>query len=479
MKIFIVIASLIFALVAFISTYLFQATVGPVLFTFLYVLIFLNGIYLKSDKEKIDIFRPYFLVSILLYLYSLAGIFYVNITGTTLYGDFVSDRSLSVFIWASLLTQFGISLGFLLQTRYFPKTIQVKSYAKKINDSEERYLLFFGFTLAIAFSFFIYKNFLPSEAVSYAEWSLQSRLDRSQTNTSGISEIVLVTTPTILLICSLIHILFSYKFNIILRVFSFLIIFLYLYTQLLSGARANLMITIILLATYINYKVYKFKFFEILLGGSFVYISINLISLIRVTSDPAEMIFLLFDQFSLSGLSFLSLERSSELLTSLNALTIIQGIEIGEQDFFYGKLFVQQILGFIPGFIWPGRPDFASVLYVKSFYPGIYESGGGFGFSVVAEGFWELGLIGCILYGFLTGLIGEKVYQLFTPYKERPMFIFLYALIFTRIVLLVHRSGLISSLKAALILSIPILFVIIVYKIIKTLKNENEDSLDA
>ena len=191
------------------------------------------------------------------------------------------------------------------------------------------------------------------------------------------------------------------------------------------------------------------------------------------------MIFLLFDQFSLSGLSFLSLERSSELLTSLNALTIIQGIAIGEQDFFYGKLFIQQILGFIPGFIWPGRPDFASVLYVKSFYPGIYESGGGFGFSVVAEGFWEFGLIGCILYGFLTGLVGEKVYQLFTPYKDRPMFIFLYALIFTRIVLLVHRSGLIASIKAALILSIPILFVIVIYKTIKILKNENEDSLDA
>ena len=92
---------------------------GPVLFTFLYILIFLNGIYLKSDKEKIDIFRPYFLVSILLYLYSLAGIFYVNITGTTLYGDFVSDKILSIFVWASLLTQLGISLGFLLQTRNF------------------------------------------------------------------------------------------------------------------------------------------------------------------------------------------------------------------------------------------------------------------------------------------------------------------------------------------------------------------------
>ena len=65
-----------------------------------------------------------------------------------------------------------------------------------------------------------------------------------------------------------------------------------------------------------------------------------------------------------------------------------------------------------------------------------------FGFSVVAEGFWELGLAGCILYGFLTGLVGEKVYQLFMPYKERPLFIFLYALIFIRIVVLVHRSGL-------------------------------------
>ena len=105
---------------------------GPVLFTFLYILIFLNGIYLKSDKEKIDIFRPYFLVSILLYLYSLAGIFYVNITGTTLYGDFVSDKILSIFAWASLLTQLGISLDFYYKQGIFKQLFKFTLTPKKI-----------------------------------------------------------------------------------------------------------------------------------------------------------------------------------------------------------------------------------------------------------------------------------------------------------------------------------------------------------
>jgi oligosaccharide repeat unit polymerase len=103
--------------------------------------------------------------------------------------------------------------------------------------------------------------------------------------------------------------------------------------------------------------------------------------------------------------------------------------------------------------------------------------GGGFGFSVVAEGFWEFGLIGCVFYGFLTGFFSERIYQIFLATKHNEIYLFLYALIFSRIVILIHRSGLFSSIKAALIVSIPILFIILIYQLHKFYKKINEDTV--
>ncbi len=459
---------LLFSLLIIVSITLFYyftfLDFRSIFFTLTFGIIFIFGYKTKINDEALDIFRPYFITSVLLYLYSMAGILFVEITSLNVYGEFVTEQSLTVFVFASLLTQLGISLGYIFHFKSYASSLTSTESDLK-NNAETKFLIFFSILFSIIFFSFIYKGFLPSEALSYTEWSLQSRVDRMSSNSSGIKEVLFQTTPTILLLCALIHFLFTPKYNFLLRIFSLILLILYLYTQLISGARANLMITMLLIGTFINYKVYKFKPFEMILGGLFIYILINLISVLRVTSDPLEMLYLVGEQFDVSGLAFLSLQRSSELLTSLNAITIIDGIESGATEFFNGTLLINQILTFIPGFIWPGRPPFASVLFVQHFYPGIYEIGGGYGFSVVAEGYWEYGLIGCIIYGFITGFLGERIYQLFISLKNRDIYIFFYALIFTRLVVLIHRSGLFASIKAALIVSIPIILIILSFNI--------------
>jgi len=454
--------------------YINDYSFGSLFFSVIFGSIFFYGYQSKPSPSGIDIFRPYLLTSILLYLYSLSGILFVETTSLNLYGEFVTERSSIIFVFASLLTQLGITLGFVSHTKSFAYSTIAKESKK--ND-EINYLVFFAIFFSIIFFSFIYKSFLPSEAISYTEWSLQSRVDKLSSNSSGLKEIIFQNTPTVLLICALIHILFANKYNFFLRLFSLILISLYLYTQFLSGARANLMIAMLLLSVYINYRVYKFNLMQVILGGASVYILINLISILRLTSNPIEMIYILSDQLSSSGLAFLSLQRSGELLTSLNAITIIEGVESGATTFQSGSLFLNQVLAFIPKFIWPARPEFASVLFVKHFYPGIYDMGGGFGFSVVAEGFWEFGLIGCVFYGFLTGFFSERIYQIFLATKHNEIYLFLYALIFSRIVILIHRSGLFSSIKAALIVSIPILFILLIYQLHKFYKKINEDTV--
>lgn len=465
----------------FISTvsfffYINGLSFGSLFFSIIFAAIFFYGYKSKQNPNGIDIFRPYFLTSILLYLYSLSGILFVETTSLNLYGEFVTERSSIIFVFASLLTQLGITIGYVTHKKLFHGSILVKEVNK---NNEINYLVFFGILFSIIFFSYIYKSFLPSEAVSYTEWSLQSRVDKLSSNTSGLQEIVFTNIPTVLLICALIHILFANKYNFLMRFVALILIVLYLYTQFLSGARASLMITMLLISVYINYRVYKFNLAQVIIGGAFVYILINLISILRLTSNPIEMVYILSDQLSSSGLAFLSLQRSGELLTSLNAITIIEGIESGTTTFQSGSLFLNQVLAFIPKFLWPGRPEFASVLFVQHFYPGIYDIGGGFGFSVVAEGFWEFGLLGCVLYGFITGFFGERIYQFFMATKHNEVYLFLYALIFSRIVILIHRSGLFSSIKAALIVSIPIILIILLYQFHKLYKEINEGTVDS
>ncbi len=478
MKTILFLFSALSSILVFFFYYFNGITLDSLFFTFLYGIIFFSALFFKKDKAKIDIFRPYYLTSILLYLYSVAAILYVNETNLTLYGEFVSESLYISFIFASLLTQVGLSLGFVIQSRLgFEPNRAKKSSLMKESSSEINYLLFFTVLFSIAFLPFYYDNFLPSAAVSYSDWSLQSRVERLGDNTSGIREILFETFPTILLLCSSIYISFNKKINLFLRLAALILLLSFMYTQFLSGARYTLVLSMILIATYINFKFYKFNFLQVILGGILVYILINLLGLLRVTANPIEMFYLLTDEIGLSGLSFLSLQSSSELLTSLNTVRVIDAIDSGQTNFQYGTLFVDQILAFIPKFIWAGRPELASELYVKTFYPGIYESGGGFGFSIVAEGYWELGLFGCLIYGFMTGIIGEKFFQMFSKAKNNDVYIFLYALIFSRIVISINRGGLIASLKAAIIIAAPILFIIIIYKIIQLFK-KNENTMD-
>ena len=334
---------------------------------------------------------------------------------------------------------------------------------------EPNFLLACALIFGISLLPFYYESFLPSAAQSYSEWSLDSRVQRMESNASGIEEIFLKNLPSLLILCSSIYIFFSKNFNIFFRFIAFVLVLLYIYTQLLSGARSQVMLSLILIGSYINYKIYKFSLPQMILGSVFVYGAVTVMSAVRTSSDPVEMIIALTEILSLEGIAFLSIANSTELLTGMNTLRVIDAVQSGQESLQLGLLFIKQLLAFTPRVFWEGRPPFASEEFVQTFYPGLFEMGGGLGFSLVAEGYWDFGLLGCILYGFLVGVLGEKMYQLFLQVKHREIFIFLYAIVFLRFILLINRSGLISSVKGVLIAAIPILIVIFLYKIYTSL----------
>ena len=138
---------LLFSLLTIVSIVLFFyftfLDFRSIFFTLTFGIIFIFGYKAKISNEELDIFRPYFITSILLYLYSMAGILFVEITSLNLYGEFVTERSLTVFVFASLLTQLGISLGYIFNFKSYTSSL-TSTESDIRNNIETRILIFFS-----------------------------------------------------------------------------------------------------------------------------------------------------------------------------------------------------------------------------------------------------------------------------------------------------------------------------------------------
>ena len=66
--------SVITLVITFFIYYFNELNLDLIFFSFAFAIIFFNGLFARGDSEGIDIFRPYILTSVLLYLYSAAPI---------------------------------------------------------------------------------------------------------------------------------------------------------------------------------------------------------------------------------------------------------------------------------------------------------------------------------------------------------------------------------------------------------------------
>ena len=162
-------------IITFFIYYFNELNLDLIFFSLAFAIIFFNGLFARVDSEGIDIFRPYILTSVLLYLYSAAPIVFVDQTGLSIYKEFVSLQSLNIFLIACLLTQFGISLGFTFISRN--KSINHYS-STKFDLNEINFFLACSLIFGILLLPFYYESFLPSAAESYTEWSLDSRCSK-------------------------------------------------------------------------------------------------------------------------------------------------------------------------------------------------------------------------------------------------------------------------------------------------------------
>lgn len=416
-------------------------------------------------RVVIDPFRPHIGLSTLLYLYSLSTLIFVKNGNVTYYGEQVSEEIIFLYIMACLFCTAGISCGTLMINLFGSKNRQIIFSKKLVPDRFGIYKI--ALVLGFIFSPLIIYKFQPWNATSYADVALSLRVEHLSDVTAGIKGILFENMPLILILAACTFAIFDHGLHSLIRLMAGSLLIAYTTTSLLSGWRGELAFIILVIIIYFHWRIKKLKIKYLIFAALIGYILINTLSVARVSSNPIEMIAAVLENFDTSGLVFLAISQSSELATSTNLLRLILGIETGESQFGHGSILFNQISSFVPRAIWPDRPPMGSELFVQTFYPGLFESGGGYGFFLPQDGYWDFGLTGVFFYSLFFGMILESIYIWFSNRRSIDFLVLFYAILYSHLVLAVVRSGIIAGLKAALIASIPLIIVWIGYVIIR------------
>ncbi len=425
---------------------------------------------IRRSALNTDVFRPFIGLAALLYLYSISTPLFISATNVTYWGETVDARDLATYYVACLAAITGLSFGTVLAS-HADRHHGVPVIHKFPDQYQRRLLVVAAVVTGILGLPFIIGKFDPTAATSYGDVALSLRVDRLADRASGPKEILFEIIPSTIVLCAATAILFDSSRRFFLRVFAGSLIVLYGMTSVLSGWRAQLMVAVLIVGIFFHYRVRPFRWTTTLIGAVLIYVLINGLSVVRASSNPVEMFAALLSAIDDRGLQFLAIEQSGELAASTNLLRLIHGIEAGETHYGWGTIALGQIAAFLPRAVLPDRPNFGSELFVKTFYPGVFESGGGYGFFVVQDGYWDFGLLGVVLYCAIYAYFIERIYRALCYRFHMDLVVFLYALLYSQLVLSLIRSGIFAAIKGALIVASPILLLLVLSHAMRSLSS--------
>jgi oligosaccharide repeat unit polymerase len=425
-------------------------------FTLVYLILLTICLYLSKEQPTTDVLSPGVIFPLVLLGYSVASSLFVHQFGSTNFGYPVSPDIIRTFYNCALIGLGAFFWGRYLSVRFPVWHFKTSDTAEAADSRTRDKILVYALLSGLLCAPFIASAFNVLSQQSYAERALQLRIEDMEDSASGLKDALLVSTPIALIVCASSLLFFDRNRGIAIRCAGAIMIALNLGANLLAGWRGNLMMTLSLAGVYYHYRVRRFRLSHLLLGSTLIYVLINAMALMRISSDPSEMIDTLNGDIGMNSLSFLSLTRSGELLTGTNLMRQIGGVRDGELKYSFGKTVLDDILVFIPRPLYPERPLPSSEKFIDIFYPGVRETGGGYGFFILQEGHWVAGYFGVFVMMCGFGYLVYSVYWVFLSYKNSLGAVFAYALVFPTLCVFSVRSGVVSSLKSAVIMLIPV-----------------------
>ncbi|MBI5770153.1 MAG: oligosaccharide repeat unit polymerase [Verrucomicrobia bacterium] len=423
--------------------------------------IFLLGVDFNTRHR--DYFQPYYGLYGLAFLYALSTLIHVTKNGVTIYGEVFTEKQLTMYVVTCLCGQLALAAGQIAASFLFrrPRTLpQVSVQAAEIESRQFRRSL--GLTMIVigtAFLPFYLKTFNFLQPTNYSENALTSRTENFGDYYAGLRGVFLVAAPVTLIVCWSALTLADRVSKPYHRGIAIVLLCAHILTSMLSGWRGVMMSAATVLLIAFNYRRRLIDMKTLLALSAVTYVVINGIAVARSQSSLSGFKTVLSDEYQGQGLSFLALENSGELATSTNLLRLIIAIDTGESEYQHGYMLVSQFGAFLPKFLFPDRPLFASELFVVKFYPGVYESGGGYGLFMYQDGYWDFGIAGVMVISAIYMVFQCWIYARLIKFVRTDFSVLLYATIYTQSILACARSGYVGSIKALLMAALPLFLV--------------------
>jgi len=427
-----------------------------------FILIFYIFIRLYFRFSSFDVFSPAIGIPVLLFLYSTVSASYVEERGITEHGDYVSTYIMNLFYIACTTGLIGLTAGMLLAQNNCP-TIDKLTFFKKLllnNKKFKKKMFIATLFISMPLSFWLFPLFDFTNVASYGERALSLRVERLADISSGVKDVFLTMVPVTMILCCATMLIFNKK-NIVLKFVGLIILFSYLAQNTLAGWRGVVVSAAVIPLIYYHYRIKRINMIKIALLGIFVLLFMNTLSFVRTTSDFSAMINLVVGAVQSGNTKFLALQSSTELFTGMNLHRLISGIENNETSYTYGLSIIHEFMVFIPKVFFSSRPLSLSEQFVQTFYPGLLEEGGGYGFFFIQEGYWAFGAIGVFLFMLIYGWSVQLIYQWVIKNIKYDIVVFIYAGIYNVLVISSVRSGIIGLYKIVLMGLIP--FLVVVY----------------
>jgi oligosaccharide repeat unit polymerase len=416
-------------------------------------------LYCYSRVQPFDILSPIVGLIILLFLYSFASGLFVETFGVMYFGETASEQVVRIYYVCCLTGLAGLAFGALLGS---PANQSVEK--QRMEWSRARYaptdpvfqrkLVFWGLSLGVVLSGFVLPQFNFLHVASYSERALAVRLERTGAANAGLKEVFLTQVPVSLILCGATLLALRGR-GLTTKLLGAAIFLAYIIANTLAGWRGTVVAALLIPLFYYHYRIRRVSTRLAIVGGVFTYLFVNGLSVVRSTSNPLEMVKVLRENVGASGLAFASLSSSGELAVGQNLMRLISGIQLGETNFTFGASVVSDVLVFLPRSVYPGRPLPLSEKFVEVFYPGVLESGGGYGFFILQDGYWAFGIAGVFIFMLAYGWAVQRIYLAFMKHLTSDLAVFAYSAVYSAIVLAAVRTGTLGSFKGAMINAMP------------------------
>ena len=388
-----------------------------------------------------------YLSSTVVQLYGIFGFYGVNSEQVTYYSKFISQESFFIFI----LSHFFWFSGVLLTIKYNTTNIINNKIFSNNNFENYFFLLLTLYFICTLIFFGNWKNFSAFKLVSYHDFTAQRLIDRDNVY-SGI-EFVFITGPmsSIFMFLFIKKIFNSKGFK---KIFFIFIVLNLLIPIFYLGNKSALLLFFLFLFYYFNVRVKSISKITIFFGIIIANFIMNFISGIRGSITEIFN----HETYSKSFIQYtFDLSKSGEFAVSQNLMILIQGIKEGITDFLGLNGLIDNLLSYIPRFIFNERPLDVASLFAKIFQTAIFEKGGGMGFYIIQEFYWYFGLTGIYFSAIFWGYFTNKISNFFLQRSSSDIYFMCWIILLYNLVFISTRTGILLIPKTIFLMYLPII----------------------